>query len=140
MLPVDKKAVAEMHAKNKVLLFHVEDLPPLIYERMHTANEYHWHPENGKIAGRPLLDCSNCAPGETPLNSEATKELDIARYQKVRLPTFHEVMLAWETSLKNCNGKICGCCLPNGIPSDLQHHHDHVNMRVWCRYHSNGLE
>ena len=53
MLPVYKKAVAEMHAKNKVLLFHVEDIPPLIYERMHTAN--------GKIAGRPLLDCSNCA-------------------------------------------------------------------------------
>ena len=99
MLPVDKKAVAEMHAKNKVLLFHVEDLPPLIYERMHTANEYHWHPENGKIAGRPLLDCSNCAPGETPLNSEATKELGIARYLKVCLSTFHEVMLAWYRTL-----------------------------------------
>ena len=39
MLPVYKKAGAEMHAKNKVLLFHVEDIPPLIYERMHTANE-----------------------------------------------------------------------------------------------------
>jgi len=25
-----------------------------------------------------------------------TKELGIARYQKVRLPTFHEVMLAWD--------------------------------------------
>ena len=46
MLPVCKKAVAELHAKNKVLLFHVEDIPPLfIYERMHTANEYHWCPE-----------------------------------------------------------------------------------------------
>jgi hypothetical protein len=93
MLPVYKKAVAEMH---KVLLFHVEDIPPLIYERMHTANEYHWRPERGEIAGRPLLDCSNYAPGKTPLNSEARKELGIARYQKVRLPTFHEVMLAWD--------------------------------------------
>jgi hypothetical protein len=66
---------------------------------MHTANEYQWRSENGEIAGRPLLDCSNCAPGETPLNSEATKELGItlciARYQKVCLPAFYEVMLAW---------------------------------------------
>ena len=40
-----------------------------------------------------LLD----APGEIPLNSEAiNKELGIARYQKVQLPTFHEVMMAWD--------------------------------------------
>ena len=63
---------------------------------MHTANEYHWRPEPGKVAGRPLLDCSNCAPDETPLNSEATKLLGIERYQKVTLPTFHAVMLAWD--------------------------------------------
>ena len=87
MLPVYKKAMAEMHVKNKVLLlFHVEDIPPLIYERMHSANEYHWRPENGKIAGRPLLDCSNCTPGETPLNSEATKELGIALHMFIRTP------------------------------------------------------
>ena len=96
MLPVYKKAVAEMHAKNKVLLLHVEDILPLIYERMHTANEYYWRPERGKIAGRLLLDCSNCAPGETPLNSEARKDLGIPRCQKVCLPTSNEVMLAWD--------------------------------------------
>jgi hypothetical protein len=96
MLPVYKKAVADMHAKNKVLIFDVEDIPPHIYAKMHTANEYHWRPEQGKVAGRPLLDCSNCAPDEIPLNSDATKELGIARYQKVQLPTFHEVMLAWD--------------------------------------------
>jgi hypothetical protein len=50
----------------------------------------------GKVAGRPLLDCSNSAPDEIPLNSDATKELGIARYQKVQLSTFHEVMLAWD--------------------------------------------
>ena len=55
-----------------------------------------WRPENGNIAGRPLLNCSNCTPAETPLNSEAMKELGIARYQKVYMPTFHEVMLAWD--------------------------------------------
>ncbi len=96
MLPVYKKAVAAMHAANKVLLFHVDDIPAALYAEMHTANEYHWRPEPGKVAGRPLLDCSNAAPGEIPLNSEATKLLGIERYQKVVLPTFHEVMLAWD--------------------------------------------
>ena len=63
MLPVYRKAVAEMHAKNKVLLFRIEDIPAEIYNTMHTANEYHWRPEPGNLAGRPLLDCSNCALG-----------------------------------------------------------------------------
>jgi hypothetical protein len=54
------------------------------------------HDKQGKVAGRPLLDCSNCAPDEIPLNSDTTKELGIARYQMVQLPTFHEVMLAWD--------------------------------------------
>ena len=46
------------------------------------------------MAGRPLFDCSNCAPGQIPLKFDATKELGIARYQKGHLPTFHEVMMA----------------------------------------------
>ena len=96
MLPVYCKAVAEMHAKNKVLLFRIADIPPEIYESMHTANEYHWRPEPGKVAGRPLLDCSNCAPGEIPLNSEETKLLGIQRYQRVVLPTFRQILLAWD--------------------------------------------
>ena len=96
MLPVYKKAVAAMHATNKVLLFHVDDIPAEVYAEMHTANEYNWRPEPGKVAGRPLLDCSNCAPGEIPLNSESTKQLGVERYQKVVLPTFHEVMIAWD--------------------------------------------
>jgi hypothetical protein len=73
LLPVYRKAVAGMHAQNKVLLFRIADIPSDIYASMHTANEYHWRPEPGKIAGRPLLDCSNCAPGEIPLNYEGTK-------------------------------------------------------------------
>ena len=72
MLPVYKKAVAAMHATNKVLLFHVDDIPAELYAEMHTANEYHWRPEPGKVAGRPLLDCSNAAPGEVPLRSNKT--------------------------------------------------------------------
>ena len=79
-----------------MLIFHVEDIPPHIYAKTHTANEYHWRPEQGKVAGRPLLDCSNCAPGKIPLNSDATKVLGIAKYQKVQVPTFHEVMMAWD--------------------------------------------
>ena len=96
MLPVYKKAVVEMHDKNKVLLFRISDIPAEIYSTMHTANEYHWRPEPGKVAGRPLLDCSNCAPGEIPLNSEETKNLGIMRYQRVHLPTFREVVVAWD--------------------------------------------
>jgi hypothetical protein len=42
--------------------------------------------------GRALLDYSNCVPDEILLNSDATEEL----CQKVQLPTFHEVMLAWD--------------------------------------------
>jgi hypothetical protein len=93
MLTVHRKAVVDMHAKNKV---RISDIPPEIYNTLHTANEYHWRPEPGKIAGRPLLDCSNCALGETPLNSEETKELGIQRYQRVHLPTFKEVLVAWD--------------------------------------------
>jgi len=96
MLPVYRKAVAGMHANSKVLLFRIKDLPPEIYETMHTANEYHWRPEPGKVAGRPLLDCSNCEEGEIPLNSKETKELGIQRYQRVTLPTIREILLAWD--------------------------------------------
>ncbi len=96
MLTVHRKAVVDMHGKNKVLLFRISDIPPDIYATLHTANEYHWRPEPGKIAGRPLLDCSNCAVGEIPLNSEETKDLGIQRYQKVHLPTFTEVLVAWD--------------------------------------------
>ena len=104
MLPVYKKAVADMHAKNKVLIFDVENIPLHVYAKNHTANEYHWRPEQGKVAGRPLLDCSNCVPSEIPLNSDnAIKELGIARYQKVKLSTFHEVMLAWDNYRINAN-------------------------------------
>jgi len=99
MLPVYKKAVADMHAKNKVLIFNVEDIPL----HVNAANEYHWCPEQGKVEGRPLLDCSNCAPGEIPLNSDATKELGIARCQKVKLSTFQEVTLAWDNYRINAN-------------------------------------
>ncbi len=52
MLPVYKKAVADMHAKNKVLIFDVENIPLHVYAKMHTANEYHWRPKQGKVAGR----------------------------------------------------------------------------------------
>ena len=79
-----------------MLIFDVEDIAPHVYAKMHKANEYHWHPKQGKIAGRSLLGCSNCAPAEIPFNSDATKELGIAKYQKVQLPTFQEDMLAWD--------------------------------------------
>ena len=63
---------------------------------MHTANEYHWRLEPGKIADRPLLDCYNCAPGEITFNSEETKWLGIPRYQRLVLPTFTQILLAWD--------------------------------------------
>ena len=62
LLQVYRKAVAGMHASNKVLLFRIiADILREIYV-MHPANEYHLRPEPGQIAGRPLLDCSSCAP------------------------------------------------------------------------------
>ena len=38
----------------------------------------------------------NCAPGEIPLNSEETKDLGIQRYQRAKLPTIREILLAWD--------------------------------------------
>ena len=66
MLTVHRKAVVEMHGKSKVLLFRIPDISLEIYDTMHTANEHHWRPELGKIAGRPLLDCSNFAIRKIP--------------------------------------------------------------------------
>ena len=60
------------------------------------ANEYHWRAEAVKVAGRPLTDCSNAQPGITPLNTETTTQLDIARYQPVVLPNLCEVVTAWD--------------------------------------------
>jgi len=56
------------------------------------ANENHWRAEPGKIAGRPIMDCSNAQSGIIPLNTETTKQMGIARYQKVVLPTLREVV------------------------------------------------
>ena len=71
--PVYYKAVAEMHDKHKVLLFRLSDLTPEELQNPHCANEYHWRPEPGKVAGRPLLACSNAPPGAIQLNSEYTR-------------------------------------------------------------------
>ena len=57
LLPIYYKAVAEMHDKHKVLLFRLSDLIPEELKNIHCANEYHWRPEPGRVAGRPLLDC-----------------------------------------------------------------------------------
>jgi hypothetical protein len=37
-----------MYAKNKVLIFNVEDIPLHVYAKMHTANEFYWRPEQEK--------------------------------------------------------------------------------------------
>ena len=85
LLPVYYKAVAEMHDKQKVLLFRLSDLTPDKLKNIHCANEYHWRPEPGKVAGRPLLDCSNAPPGSIPLKSAYTRLRGIERYQQVSL-------------------------------------------------------
>jgi hypothetical protein len=85
-----------MHAANSVLILPLEDLTESERADIHIANEYHWRAEPGKIAGRPLMDCSNAQPGITPLNTEATKQLGIARYQPVVLPNLREVVTEWE--------------------------------------------
>ena len=95
LAPVYYKAAAGMHDTGKVLLFRVADLTPEERGQIHMANEYHWRPEPGKVAGRPLMDCSNAAPGAIPLNTETTKQRGIERYNRVTLPTFREVLTQW---------------------------------------------
>jgi hypothetical protein len=96
LTPVYYKAAAEMHDTHKVLLFRKSDLTQSEIAELHLANEYHWRPEPGKIAGRPLMDCSNAPPGVIPLNTETTKTAGIARYQQVKLPTFRDVLTEWD--------------------------------------------
>ena len=95
LAPVYYKAAAGMHDTDKVLLFRVADLTAEERGQIHMANEYHWRPEPGKVAGRPLMDCSNAPPGAMPLNTETTKQCGIERYKRVRLPTFREVLIQW---------------------------------------------
>jgi hypothetical protein len=85
-----------MHAANRVLILPLEDLTESERADIHMANEYHWRAEPGKVASRPLMDCSNAQPGITPLNTEVTKQLGIARYQPVVLPNLREVVAEWE--------------------------------------------
>ena len=96
MLPVYMKHAATMHAANRVLLLPIDQLTPDERAEIHMANEFHWRPEPGKVAGRPLMDCSNAPAGAIPLNTEITKERGIQRYQQVTLPTLREVVTEWD--------------------------------------------
>jgi hypothetical protein len=96
MLPVYMKHAATMHAANRVLLLPIDQLTPDERKEIHMANEFHWRPEPGKVAGRPLMDCSNAPAGAIPLNTDITKERGIQRYQQVTLPTLREVVTEWD--------------------------------------------
>ena len=96
LLQVYQKAVAEMHDKHEVLLFRLSDLTREELQNLHCANEYHWCPEPGKVAGRPLLDCSNAPPGVIPLNYDFTRLREIERYRQVTLPSFREIIHEWD--------------------------------------------
>ena len=95
LTPVYNKHAATMHAANRVLILPIDQLTQSECADIHMANEYHWRAEPGKIAGRPLMDCSNAQPGIIPLNTETTKQMGIARYQPVILPTLREVVTSW---------------------------------------------
>ena len=83
LTPVYNKHAATMHAANRVLILPIDQLTQSECADLHMANEYHWRVEPGRIAGRPLMDCSNAQPGIIPLNTETTKQMGIARYQTV---------------------------------------------------------
>ena len=85
-----------MHAANRVLIHLIDQLTQSECADLHMANEYYWRAEPGKIAGRPLMDCSNAQPGIIPLNTETTKQMSIARYQTMVLPTLREVATSWD--------------------------------------------
>jgi hypothetical protein len=75
-----------MRIANRVLILPIDELTESERADLHMANKFHWRAEPGKVAGRPLMDCSNAQSGITPLNAETTKQLGIARYQTVVLP------------------------------------------------------
>ena len=82
---------------HKVLLFRLlSDLKAEEIQNIHCANEYHWRPEPGKVADRPLLDCSNAPPGVIPLNSDFTRLRDIERYQQVKPPHHSHLPLMYK--------------------------------------------
>ena len=85
-----------MHAAQRVLVHPIDEITESERIDLHMANKYHWRAEPGKIAGRPLLDCANAQPGVTPLNTETTKQLGIAKYQPVILSNLREVVTAWD--------------------------------------------
>ena len=95
METVYHKHAATMHAANHVLL--VDQLTSKEHADIHMANELLWLVEPGKVAGRPLMDCSNAPAGRTPLNTDITKQKGIERYQPVVLPTLREVVTKWDT-------------------------------------------
>ncbi len=101
LLPVYHKHAATMHSANRVLLLPVDQLTPAERADIHMANEFHWRAEPGKAAGRPLMDCSNAPEGAIPLNTDATKQKGIERYQAVTLPTLREVITTWDTYRHN---------------------------------------
>lgn len=96
LLPVYHQAAAAMHEASRVLILPIDELTDAERSQIHMANEFHWRPEPGKPAGRPLMDCSNAPPGHTPLNTEFTKLKGIERYQQVRLPGFREILQEWD--------------------------------------------
>ena len=85
-----------MHAANRFLILPLDQLTESERADLHIANKYYWHAERGKVPGRPLMDCSNAQHGITPLNTETTKQLGIARYQPVVLPNLREVVTEWD--------------------------------------------
>ena len=72
LTPVYNKHAATMHAANRVLILPIDQLTQSECVDLHMANEYNWRAEPGKIAGRPLMDCSNAQPDIIPLNTETT--------------------------------------------------------------------
>ena len=96
LTPMYNKHAATMHTANRVLILPVDQLTESERADLHMANEYHWRAEPGKVAGLPLMGCSNAQLGIIPLNTETTKQLGIARFQTVVLPNLREVVTAWE--------------------------------------------
>jgi len=94
--PVYMKHAATMHAANRVLVLPIDQLTDAERKEIHMANEFHWRPEPGKVAGRPLMDCSNATAGAVPLNTDITKQQGVQRYQQVTLPTLRAVITSWD--------------------------------------------
>jgi len=108
LTPVYNKHAATMHAANRVLILPIDQLTQSECADLHMANEYLWRAEPGRIAGRPLMDCSNAQPGIIP--KQPNKWVSPDTRQSSCPPCVKSSRPGTNTGAPTpSNGATCGC-------------------------------